>query len=188
MGAFSPVAGVPDVEEILEEVHRPVLSELARRGTPFTGCLYAGLMLTDKGPHVIEFNCRFGDPETQSILPRLAGGLLELLAAAAAGELAGIESPAAEQAAVTVVLASRDYPAHGESGTPIEGVEKAESSGALVFHAGTALHGGRLVTNGGRVLDVVGSGASVDDARAAAYGGVACIDFAGMRYRGDIGS
>ena len=189
MGSFSPVANVPDAEEIVETIHRPVLRELARRGTPFTGCLYGGLMLTERGPYVIEFNCRFGDPETQALLPRLEGGLTDVLAAAAAGELAGVEVRANDEATVNVVIASRDYPARGESGTPIDGIEKAEATGALVFHAGTATqHDGRLVTNGGRVLNVVGSGASVADARAAAYAGVACIDFAGMRFRTDIGA
>jgi phosphoribosylamine--glycine ligase len=187
MGSFSPVADAPPLDDVLETIHRPVLRELARRGTPFTGCLYAGLMLTDDGPRVIEFNCRFGDPETQSLLPRLDGALLELLAAAAAGELRGVQAPAAGGAAVTVVIASRDYPERGESGTPIAGIEDAEAAGAIVFHAGTALQDGRLVTNGGRVLDVVGTGDSVADARAAAYAGVARIDFAGMQYRSDIG-
>ncbi len=184
MGSFSPVADAPDPEEILETIHRPVLRELARRGTPFTGLLYAGLMLTADGVRVIEFNCRFGDPETQSLLPRLEGSLLGALAASAAGELAGVELPANELAAVTVVVASGDYPEGGDSGTPID----VEATDALVFHAGTALQGARLVTNGGRVLDVVGTGATVADARASAYAGVACIDFTGMQFRSDIGA
>jgi phosphoribosylamine---glycine ligase len=185
MGSFSPVADTPDAEAIVETIHRPVLRELARRGTPFTGLLYAGLMLTDDGPHVIEFNCRFGDPETQSLLPRLENGLLDALAAAAAGELAGVELRAADLAAVTVVVASRDYPERGESGTPIEGLDAAD---ALIFHAGTALQDGRVVTNGGRILGVTGTGDSVAAARAAAYAGVARIDFAGMQFRSDIGA
>ena len=186
MGSYSPVADAPDMEAILETIHRPVLRELARRGTPFAGLLYGGLILTDSGPQVIEFNCRFGDPETQSVLPRLEGGLLDVLAAAAAGELAGVEPPAAGGAAVTIVVASRDYPERGESGTPIHGIAAAERAGALVFHAGTALHDGRVVTNGGRILDVVGTGSSVAEAREAAYAGVAHIDFAGMQFRTDI--
>ena len=188
MGSFSPVADAPDADGILDSIHRPVLRELARRGTPFVGCLYGGLILTARGPHVIEFNCRFGDPETQSLLPRLGDGLLQLLSAAVAGELAGVETPDAEGAAVTVALASRDYPASGDSGTPIEGISDAEAHGALVFHAGTAQHAGRVVTNGGRVLNVVGRGETVAAARSAAYAGVDCIDFAGMRYRSDIGA
>jgi phosphoribosylamine--glycine ligase len=186
MGSYSPVSEAPDVDAIVETIHRPVLRELARRGSPFGGLLYGGLILTDRGPHVIEFNCRFGDPETQSVLPRLEPGLLDVLAAAAAGELAGVPAPAATGAAVTVVVASRDYPARGESGTPIGGIDAAEQAGALVFHAGTALQDGRTVTNGGRILDVVGTGGSVAEARAAAYAGVAHIDFAGMQFRTDI--
>jgi phosphoribosylamine--glycine ligase len=186
MGSYSPVAGAPDADEIVETIHRPVLRELARRGTPFLGLLYAGLILTDRGPQAIEFNCRFGDPETQSVLPLLDGGLLEVLAGAAAGELAGVELPAAGGAAVTVVVASRDYPERGESGTPIDGIEAAEQAGAVVFHAGTALRDGRAVTNGGRILDVVGTGCSVAEARESAYAGVAHIDFAGMQFRTDI--
>jgi phosphoribosylamine---glycine ligase len=188
MGSFSPVPDAPDPEEIVETIHRPVLRELARRGTPFTGLLYGGLMLTDRGPQVIEFNCRFGDPETQSILPRLQGGLLEALAAAAAGELAGVGLRATDAASVHVVVASRDYPARGDSGTPVDGIADAEATGALVFHAGTALQDGRIVTNGGRVLGVTGTGETLAQARDAAYAGVARIDFAGMQYRQDIGA
>ncbi|HEX5246090.1 MAG TPA: phosphoribosylamine--glycine ligase [Gaiellaceae bacterium] len=186
MGSYSPVADAPDVDAIVETIHRPVLRELARRGTPFAGLLYGGLILTASGPQVIEFNCRFGDPETQSVLPRFEGGLLDVLAAAAAGGLAGVEAPTANGAAVTVVVASRDYPARGESGTPIGGIDAAEQAGALVFHAGTALQEGRVVTNGGRILNVVGTGSSVLEAREAAYAGVGHIDFAGMQLRTDI--
>ncbi len=182
MGAFTPVADAPDVDEILETIHRPVLRELARRGTPFTGCLYAGLMLTERGPQVIEFNCRFGDPETQAILARIESGLLDALLGA------GGEIEVSEIAAVNVVIASRDYPERGESGSPIHGIEEAVATGVLVFHAGTALQDGRVVTNGGRVLNVVGTGTSVADARSAAYAGVAHIDFAGMQFRKDIGA
>jgi len=184
IGSFSPLPDVPDDEglEILETVHLPVLHELARRGRPFHGLLYAGLMRTDDGLRVIEFNCRFGDPETQSLLPRLESDLLPLLA----GDLSH-EPQVARRAAVTVVLTAPDYPARSDySGTPIEGVEEAEATGALVFHAGTALHDGRLVTNGGRILDVVGLGETVESARTAAYEATARIDFAGMHYRTDI--
>jgi phosphoribosylamine---glycine ligase len=122
MGSYSPVPGLgePEVEELIDTVHRPVLAELARRGAPFSGLLYAGLMLTEDGPRVLEFNCRFGDPETQSILPRLEGDLLTSLASASAGRLDG-ELGVSGAAAVTVVLASGDYPERGDSGTPIEG-------------------------------------------------------------------
>jgi phosphoribosylamine---glycine ligase len=182
MGSFSPLPDVADdeVEQILDAVHRPVLHELARRGTPFHGLLYAGLMRTADGISVIEFNCRFGDPETQSLLPRLESDLLPLLA----GDLTTPQLSG--RAAVTVVLAGGEYPERGDTGTPITGIEDAEASGALVFHAGTALQDGQLVTNGGRVLNVVGQGSSVADARTAAYEAVARIDFAGMRYRRDI--
>jgi phosphoribosylamine--glycine ligase len=189
MGAYSPVAELSDsdVEELLETVHRPVLAELAARGAPFVGLLYAGLMLTDSGPKVLEFNCRFGDPETQAIVPRLQGDLLGTLAAAAVGDLRAAEVDVGDEAAVTVALAGRDYPAGGDSGTPIEGVEEAEAE-ALVFHAGTAVHAGRLVTNGGRVLNVTALGPSLDEARAAAYSACGRISFDGMQYRRDIGT
>jgi phosphoribosylamine--glycine ligase len=183
MGSFSPLPDVADreSEEILETVHLPVLRELAHRGTPFQGLLYAGLMLTEEGLRVIEFNCRFGDPETQSLLPRLDSDLLPVLA----GDLS--QPPqVGERAAVTVVLSGRDYPERGDQGTPIEGIEEAEATGALVFHAGTALHDGQLVTNGGRILNVVGTGATVAEARSAAYEATARIDFAGVHCRSDI--
>jgi phosphoribosylamine--glycine ligase len=183
MGSFSPLPDVADDDaaEILETVHLPVLRELAQRGAPFQGLLYAGLMRTDDGLRVIEFNCRFGDPETQSLLPRLESDLLPLLA----GDLSQ-PLELADLAAVTVVLAGGGYPARSDQGSPIEGVEEAGADGALVFHAGTALHDGSLVTNGGRILDVVGTGATVEAARRAAYDAAARIDFAGMRYRTDI--
>jgi phosphoribosylamine--glycine ligase len=188
MGSYSPVPRLSDdeVAALVEQVHVPVLRELARRRTPFTGALFAGLMLTDDGPRVLEFNCRFGDPETQSLVPRLDGDVLAALAAAAAGDLGGVELPTSERAAVTIVLAARDYPDRGDVGTPIEGIEDAEATGALVFHAGTALQEGGLVTNGGRILNVTALGDSVDAARAAAYDAAARIDFAGVRFRRDI--
>lgn len=188
MGSYSPVAGFGpvEVEEIVEQVHRPVLTELDRRGSPFVGLLYAGLMLTAAGPKVLEFNCRFGDPETQSILPRLRGDLLEALAAAAAGELSGHMLVPEDTAAVTVALAGQDYPERPDSGTPIDGVAEAEAAGAIVFHAGTAMRAGRLVTNGGRVLNVTALGDSVEEARQRAYEACELISFAGMRYRRDI--
>jgi phosphoribosylamine---glycine ligase len=187
MGSYSPVPGLgeQEVEELLETVHLPVLAELAERGTPFAGLLYAGLMLTGDGPRVLEFNCRFGDPETQSILPRVEGDLLEALWGAATGEVAA-DVRAGETAAVTIVLAGGDYPERGDSGTPIEGVEEAEATGALVFHAGTARRGEQLVTNGGRILDVTAVGHDLAAARAAAYDAAERISFAGMRFRRDI--
>jgi phosphoribosylamine--glycine ligase len=184
MGSFSPVP--PDVEGLVAAIHQPVLDELAARGTPFVGVLFAGVMLTEDGPRVLEFNCRFGDPETQSLLPRLEDDLLGLLLAAAQGDLAGAEVSIAENAAVTVVLAAGDYPAAGDVGSPIEGVEEAEAAGALVFHAGTALKGDRLVTNGGRILNVTAVDATVTAARDRAYAACDLISFPGMRYRRDI--
>jgi phosphoribosylamine--glycine ligase len=188
MGSFSPVSRLSDanVEELVETIHRPVLAELALRRTPFVGALYAGLMLTADGPRVLEFNCRFGDPETQSLLPRLEGDLLEALAAAAHGDLSGTALSASVGAAVTVVIAAHDYPESGDTGTRIEGVAEAEAEGALVFHAGTALHDGRLVTNGGRILGVTGLGETLGEARNHVYAAVDRIQFTGMRYRSDI--
>jgi len=185
MGCLSPLPDVPDdaAAEILETVHLPVLRELARRGTPFQGLLYAGLMRTEDGLRVIEFNCRFGDPETQSLLPRLDSDLLPLLA----GDLSQ-EPRISDTAAVTVVISGGEYPERGDSGTPIGGIEDAEATGALVLHAGTALHDGRLVTNGGRILNVVGVGATAEAARSAAYEAAGRIDFAGMHFRTDIGA
>jgi phosphoribosylamine---glycine ligase len=188
MGAFSPVAPFDQrsVEELVEQVHRPVLDELSRRGTPFIGLLYAGLMLTEEGPRVLEFNCRFGDPETQAILPRIDGDLLAALAAAAAGDLGGVELKTSAQAAVTVVVAAGNYPEAGDTGSPIRGIEQAEALGALVFQAGTAHRDGALVTSGGRILNVTGVGNDLEQARALAYEGAAAISFAGARYRRDI--
>src|SRR5262245_24423558 len=186
MGAWAPVVGAHVAESLVAQVHRPVVAELARRGSPFAGLLYAGLMLTDDGPRVLEFNCRFGDPETQAILPRLEGDLLQALAGAAVGAL-GSDLGAGGSAAVTVVLAAGDYPERGDSGTPMAGVEEAEEAGALVFHAGTARRDSALVTNGGRILGVTASGDDLPSAREAAYEAAARISFAGMQLRSDIG-
>ena len=188
MGTFSPVPGwsALEIDAALDLVHRPVLAELAARGTPFIGVLFAGLMLTPDGPKVLEFNCRFGDPETQSILPLVEGDLLGALWAAARGELAGVELAPPERAAVTVVLTAGDYPEAGDTGSPIAGIAEAEAAGALVFHAGTALRDGRVVTNGGRILGVTGVAASLAEARDRAYAGANLISYDGMRYRSDI--
>ena len=189
MGAYSPVAELSEnaVEELLETVHRPVLAELSARGVPFVGLLYAGLMLTEAGPKVLEFNCRFGDPETQAILPRVSGDLLETLAAAAAGDLADDTLSVKDDAALTVVLAGRDYPERGDSGTRIDGIAEAEEK-AIVFQAGTAVHGGALVTNGGRILNVTALGPTLDEARETAYEACGLISFDGVQYRRDIGA
>jgi len=188
MGAYAPVPGLGEreIEELIATVHRPVLAELARGGRPFIGLLYAGLMLTADGPRVLEFNCRFGDPETQSVAPLIEGDLLQTLAAASVGELGGVALGTTPGAAVTVILAAAGYPAEGDRGSPIAGVEDAESAGALVFHAGTAVHGDRLVTNGGRILGVTGLGETIAAARATAYTAADCIEFDGARRREDI--
>jgi len=188
MGSYSPVPELAEgqVAELVDAVHRPVVEELASRGTPFIGCLYAGLMLTADGPRVLEFNCRFGDPETQTIVPRIEGDLAQALLAVANGDLAEIELAVADTAAVTVVLAAEGYPEARDAGSPIDGVESAEAEGALVFHAGTAVRDGQLVTSGGRILNVTGHGDTLDDARAKAYEACERISFQGARYRRDI--
>ena len=188
MGSYSPVPflAADDVDELVETVHRPVIAELARRGTPFVGLLYAGLMLTDDGPRVLEFNCRFGDPETQAILPRLDGDLLGALAGAAAGTLGGVELTAGPHAAVTVVLAAAGYPEAPEAGSPIRGLDDMDGKNVLLFHAGTAIRDGLLVSAGGRVLNVTGVGSSVAEARERAYAAIERIDFPTAQFRRDV--
>lgn len=186
MGAYTPVLPSADAEELVERIHRPVLRELARRASPFVGLLYAGLMLTHDGPRVLEFNCRFGDPETQAILPALAGDLLPALDAAARGRLADVALHPSGQAAVTVVVASDGYPDAPATGAAIGGLEAAEETGALVFHAGTALRDGRLVSTGGRVLNVSATGETVARARARAYEALKWIGLEGAQYRRDV--
>ena len=188
MGSFSPV---PELEasrvtELVDAIHRPVVEEMAVRGTPFIGCLYAGLMLTADGPRVLEFNCRFGDPETQVILPRLDGDLAQALLAAAQGDLAEVELGVSDTCAVTVALAAGTYPEGRDTGSPITGVEEAEALGALVFHAGTAVRDGQLVTSGGRILNVTGLGDTLEEARTRAYEACERISFSGARFRRDI--
>jgi len=188
MGSFSPVAGVGDLAAICAAVHQPVLDELRSRGIPFHGTLYAGLMLTADGPRVIEFNCRFGDPETQAVLPRMTSDLLALLQAATrSGGLAGTEPPRwREEWAVTVVLASAGYPASSRSGDVIAGLD-AVPAGVEVTHAGTARDAeGRTVTAGGRVVNVTGLGATPGTARDAAYAAADLITFEGRQLRTDI--
>jgi phosphoribosylamine--glycine ligase len=186
MGAYSPVAEVDDafLERVRAEVHQPVLDELARRGAPFHGVLYAGLMLTADGPKVLEYNVRFGDPETQAVLPRLRSDLMDLmLRATASGGLAGAALEWDPRAAVTVVLASRGYPASSSSGDVIAGLDGLD---AEVTHAGTALDDGNIVTAGGRVLNVTALGADRQAARDAAYAAADLITFDGKTYRRDI--
>ena len=189
MGSYSPVPEVDGARalEICRAVHQPVLDELARRGTPFHGVLYAGLMMTADGPKVLEFNVRFGDPETQAILPRLRSDLLALLErATVAGGLEGVELDWAPESAVTVVLASAGYPQSSSSGDVISGLDSIPD-GVYVTHAGTARSAsGEPVTAGGRVLNVTGLGADLADARSAAYAAAEMIDFAGKQMRRDI--
>ena len=189
MGAFSPVPGVGGdlVDEIVATVHRPVVNELARLGTPFRGCLYAGLMLTAAGPRVIEFNVRFGDPEAQAILPRLDADLLELLSRAATGSLAGATAPVTDDACVTVVVAAEGYPEAPVTGGAITGIAAAEALDAVtVFHAGTAQPDGELLAAGGRVLDVTATGRDFAEARMRAYAAVDLIHLEGSMHRTDI--
>jgi len=187
MGSFSPVPGTDDlVRDVVASVHQPVVDELRRRGTPFQGVLYAGLMLGDGGPKVLEFNVRFGDPETQVVLPRLRSDLLALLLAATEpGGLAGTTLEWDPRAAVCVVLASRGYPASSSSGDVIRGLD-ALPAGAEVFHAGTAEDGAGVVTAGGRVLGVTALGEDRAAARTAAYAAADMIAFDGAQLRRDI--
>jgi phosphoribosylamine---glycine ligase len=189
MGAYSPVPAVDDAlrVQLAAQVFDPVIAELSSRGLPYVGVLYAGLVLTADGPMVLEFNARFGDPETQVVLPRLRTPLGGLLAAAAAGELPAGELEWDDRAAVTVVLASGGYPGAYATGVPISGLDDAAAvDGALVFHAGTRVEDGQVVTAGGRVLAVTGMGASVADARATAYAAADRIAFEGLHRRSDI--
>ncbi len=188
MGSYSPVPGFgpTGVEEIVEAVHRPVVAEMARRGRPFHGVLYAGLMIGPEGPKVLEFNTRFGDPETQAVLPRLRSDLVDLcLAAREAGGLAGVEAEFAEEWAVTLVLASAGYPRSSSKGDVIQGVSAA-SELAEVTHAGTANRDGELITAGGRVLNVTALGTTPAAARDRAYDAASRIEFDGMQMRSDI--
>ena len=186
MGAYSPVAGIPDVDSLVAQVHQPVLDELARRGSPFIGCLFAGLMLTPE-PKVLEFNARFGDPETQVLMARWQGDLVGPLSAAAQGDLGGAAIELSGESAVTVVVAGPDYPASSDyAGAPIAGIDEAEQTGALVFHGGTAMRDGHVVTNGGRILSVTALGNSVKEARERAYAAVDLVSFEGAQARRDI--
>ena len=188
MGAFSPVKEIHAqlLDEIVATVHQPVLDELRDRGTPFHGVLYAGLMLTGDGPRVLEFNVRFGDPETQVVLPRLRSDLLDLLLRATEpGGLAGVQLEWDDRAAVTVVLASAGYPESSSSGDVISGLD-AVPDGIEVLHAGTAEAGDAVVTAGGRVLNVTALGDDAGAARDAAYAAADMIEFDGRQLRRDI--
>jgi len=186
MGSYSPVPGIDEerARELAEAVHQPIIDELRRRGTPYHGVLYAGLMMTPSGPKVLEFNCRFGDPETQAVLPRLRSDLLELLLGSTRrGGLEGVAPEWSNDWAVTVVLASRGYPESSSSGEAIRGLDEVD---AEVLHAGTAERDGQIVTAGGRVLNVTGLGATPGQARDRAYAAAERIEFDGRQMRTDI--
>ncbi len=190
MGAYSPAAVLtPELEKrAMDEIVRPTVQALAAQGSPYSGILYAGLMLTDDGPKLIEYNVRFGDPECQALMMRLESDLLELMYAVARGRLAEAEPPRfTSGAALTVVLAANGYPGPPERGGAIEGLDRAERDGVKVFHAGTALDAGRLVANGGRVLSVTAAAGSVAEARDRAYAAVGRIGFPSGFCRRDIG-
>jgi len=190
MGAYSPLPWAPAdlAHEVVATVAQPTIDEMARRGTPFVGVLYCGLALTSRGTRVVEFNARFGDPETQVVLARLDTPLAGVLLAAAEGRLAQV--PPLEwsaDAAVTVVVAAADYPARPRTGDPITGLDEANAvDGVHVLHAGTAMADGRLVSAGGRVLSVVARAATLSDAREHAYRAVERIGLEGSHHRGDI--
>ncbi len=189
MGSYSPVAGIDEarVEEIVATVHQPVVDLMRSRGTPFHGVLYAGLMLTPQGPRVLEFNVRFGDPETQAVLPRLRSDLLDaLLGASRPGGLEDVRLESSPDWAVTVVLASAGYPASSSRGDPISGLDLIAGD-VEITHAGTASEpDGTIVTAGGRVLNVTGFGPGAESARESAYAAAGMISFEGMQLRRDI--
>jgi phosphoribosylamine--glycine ligase len=190
MGAYSPAPVLTAELErrVLEEVVVPTVRAMAERGTPYSGILYAGLMLTAEGPKLIEYNVRFGDPECQALMMRLESDLLELMYCTARGKLAEAEPPRfAADTALTVVMAAKGYPGTAETGGDLGGLEAAEKDGAKVFQAGTALSGGRLVAAGGRVLGVAARGATISEARDAAYAAVDAIRFPTGFCRSDIG-
>lgn len=190
MGAYSPVAGfdLDDVTGLTDTVFRPVLAALRQRGTTFRGLLYAGIVVTSAGPKLLEFNARFGDPETQVIMPRLTGDFAALLYAAATGHVTDVPVSFSTDAAVTIALTSDGYPGSYTTGKVITGIEDAESDPhVVVFHAGTTRReDGALVTNGGRVLNVTATGPDRDTARERAYAAVAKIRFDGVAFRRDI--
>ena len=188
MGAYAPAPVItPELSErIMEEILKPAIEGMKTEGRPFKGCLYAGLMITAKGPKVVEFNARFGDPETQVVLPLLKSDLVEVMLACVDGTLAETKVEWSDEVAVSVVMASGGYPGVYETGKKITGVGEAENGGALVFHAGTAEKDGAIVTSGGRVLNVVGVAQDIPEAVKKAYTGVGKISFDGAHYRKDI--
>lgn len=189
MGAYSPAPVLTQklIDEVMMEIVVPTLAGMHKRGHPFKGILYAGLMLTNDGPQLIEYNVRFGDPECQVIMPRLKSDLLELMIAASNGSILETDVEWEQQVALSVVMASNGYPGSYEKGTPISGIEAAEQTGAMVFHAGTAMQDGQLVASGGRVLNVTATGESVSEAQANAYRAIESINWENGFFRTDIG-
>lgn len=188
MGTYSPLPHIPQsiIDVAIETIVEPTARAMVAEGRPFRGVLFAGLMITKDGPKTIEFNARFGDPETQVVLPRLKTDLLEIFQASLDGRLDRIEIEWSDEAAVCVVLASEGYPGSYPKGLPIDGLDQVVEEDALVFHAGTASKDGRFVTNGGRVLGVVGRGRGIAEARDRAYAAADRIDFPGKQNRTDI--
>lgn len=189
MGCYTPLPDAPPalIEAALHQIVHPVVAAMAQRGTPYHGILYAGLMISNEQPYTLEFNCRFGDPETQVLMPLLESDLVELALASIEGTLHATPMRFSSRAAVCVVLASGGYPGSYRTGLPIEGLSQASQlPDVLIFHAGTRQQEGQIVTAGGRVLNVVGIGDTLADARANAYRAVESIHFEGMHYRTDI--
>lgn len=190
MGCYSPVPAVDDAlfQRMIEQIIRPTLQAMAAEGHPYTGTLYGGMILTAQGPEILEYNCRFGDPETQVVLPRLQSDLLEILLAAVEGRMADIQPQWTPQACICVVIASAGYPGAYEKGKIISGLEAAQADPLVqIFHAGTAEQEGKIITAGGRVLGVTALGDTLREARDRAYAAIEHIHFEGMYYRRDIG-
>ncbi|MEO1170254.1 MAG: phosphoribosylamine--glycine ligase [Pseudomonadota bacterium] len=190
MGAYCPAPVLDDATtaRVMDEIVKPTVDTLAKRGTPYNGVLFAGLMLTESGPQLIEYNVRFGDPECQVLMIRLEDDLLALMAATAEGRLSETAPPRfSPQSAMTVVMAAKGYPGTPEKGCPIAGIDAAEADGAKIFQAGTAEEEGQLVASGGRVLNVTALGDTLQAARDGAYAAIEKIDFADGFFRGDIG-
>lgn len=190
MGTVAPVPLVPDreMELVRTRIVEPLLSAMKKRGRPFKGLLFPGIMLTKDGPMVIEFNARFGDPETQSYVRLMESDIVPLLLASAKGDVSGADIAWRPCSAATVILASRGYPGSYEKGKEIRGIDDAEETGAVVFHAGTKEQGGKLVTSGGRVLAATATGADLRGALKSAYAAAERIEFEGMQYRRDLGA
>jgi phosphoribosylamine--glycine ligase len=189
MGAYAPTNIVSDnmMRQITEEILEPTITGLAAMGRIYTGVLYVGLIITDRGPKVLEYNCRFGDPETQAVLPLLESDLAQIFSDIIDGYLDPTEIKWKDASAVCVVLASRGYPAKSDKGTPVEGLENCKADNCVVFHAGTARKDGKFVTDGGRVIGITAVDSSMKGALDRVYGCVSKVSFEGMQFRRDIG-